>query len=85
MAVNEPKTLGMLNDPRKITSLVAQTHDETNYWEVGKNNVTKISVEAVPGNGAMVPWFVVLDSNGDLCRVNGAFVYFINYHKETES
>lgn len=69
----------MFNDSRTITSLTAQTHDETNYWMVGRNSVTKIEVEAVPGQGAMVPWFAVSLDNGNCCRVNGAFVYAVDY------
>ena len=69
----------MLNDSRKIISLTAQTHDETNYWTVGRNHVTKIEVEAVPGQGATVPWFGISSDNGNFCRINGAYVYAVDY------
>lgn len=74
----------ILEDNRTITSITAQTHDETNYWTVGRNNVTKIEVEAIWDRGEMVPWFAISYSDDKFCRVNGAFVYAVDYKEMTD-
>ena len=71
----------MLNDSRNITSLTAQTNDETNYWTIGTHGVIKICIEAIQSHQGIVPWFAIQYDNGNFCRINGSFVYAIDYSK----
>ena len=69
----------LLNDKRKIVSITGQTHDETHCWTVGRHKVTSIAVEAVNGDLAHVPWFCICaEGHGDI-RLNGRFVYDVQY------
>jgi hypothetical protein len=69
----------LLNESRRIISLTAQTNDETNYWNVGKYGVRSITVEAVNGEMASMPWFAIERDNGDFSRLNALFVYSVEY------
>lgn len=71
----------LLDDEREISAIIAETHDETNYWDTrsSSGHCDKITVEGANGEMAAVPWFAVWKDGQVACRVNAKYVYCVDY------